>query len=283
VALEDASNTTPNAEGPIECASTLLSPQPSSESTRPAQEGETTTTLERPKPSTGMAFSTFQQLDIIPPVPAALLASSFIIPPTYDSVVASTPTPPQNGFRQPVLATSSSSSLSPPAPNLPLLSPISLLANHPARNSGPPGLFFVSRGRQTTGIVDGDGRSVIRRPIQWESNPNPDGITEGLRSIDIINRIETLVIDNRKTIVVGIGATHLQAVDVGQVIYSGSPDILYHQSVEITPPEVERRKLRGGDIVNSFRDVTYLAKVGDRLFWSERNNSSFSIHSLVAS
>lgn len=132
-------------------------------------------------------YTTFQQLEYLPVVPPSVLSSSYVIPPTYDSVLATgSPMPSQlsNGvFDTPNLG-SSSGLLSPPtqhntphigssrtpvmlsgetfanantttatAPDTPLLSPVSLLANPSARNIGPPGLFFVSKGKGMTSIV----------------------------------------------------------------------------------------------------------------------------------
>ena len=204
--------------------------------------GDPSSAIPQFQASVGPAFTTFQQLECIPPVPPSVLASSFIIPPTYDSVVASTPVPLQTGFTLPPPETVQ---LTPEVPAAPLLSPISLLANHPARNSGPPGLFFVSRGRHSTGIVDGDGRSVIRKSINWQVEPNPlVPLSESMKVLDFFHRIETLVVGGTHTVVVGVGATQIQAVDVGKVTQRRYPEIVYHPSVEVIPSDFDRRKLR---------------------------------------
>lgn len=154
-------------------------------------------------------YTTFQQLEFLPQIPPSALASSYIIPPTYETVLSASPNQESNsgmfinsqlGYGAPSVYGSSASSdnvimpygsspelsrsatpsggrshiNSPPGalltPNWrsptsiqqqqypdgqtpPLLSPVSLLANPSAKNIGPPGLFFVSKGRTSTGIV----------------------------------------------------------------------------------------------------------------------------------
>ena len=150
-------------------------------------------------PSTALAstsgstipYTTFQQLEYLPPIPPSVLSSSYVIPPTYEAVLSASPMPTQEAFRalSPNLSrssragspavnllsndafshahTHSDSGLGQDTANTPLLNPVSLLANPAAKNNGPPGLFFVSKGKNTTGIVDGDGRSVIKKPVSW--------------------------------------------------------------------------------------------------------------------
>lgn len=160
--------------------------------------------------TSSLPYTTFQQLEYLPQIPPSVLASSYIIPPTYETVLSASPNPESsNGmFRSQMTSASSSMSnissldrvagcphipkhapledncsttpsighsshlTSPPmllnpdwgSPNStqdqksqphtsPLLSPVSLLANPSARNNGPPGLFFVSKGRNSTAIV----------------------------------------------------------------------------------------------------------------------------------
>jgi hypothetical protein len=121
-------------------------------------------------------YTTFQQLEYLPPVPPSVLSSSYIIPPTYETVLSASPAPMQ-GEGTLCLFSPVSSMPSPldsrgplstdSAAGTPLLSPVSLLSNPSAKNTGPPGLFFVSKGRTSTGIVDGDGRSVVKKPVSW--------------------------------------------------------------------------------------------------------------------
>lgn len=122
-------------------------------------------------------YTTFQQLEYLPPVPPSVLSSSYIIPPTYEAVLSASPAPVQGEGTLSPLRPSMVSAPSPlvvqrampidSASSTPLLSPVSLLSNPSAKNNGPPGLFFVSKGRNSTGIVDGDGRSVVKKPVSW--------------------------------------------------------------------------------------------------------------------
>lgn len=149
-------------------------------------------------------YTTFQQLEYLPQIPPSVLASSYVIPPTYEAVLSASPNPDSDtgmfrnnqgdygGMLSPYTASPSatatpygaspemsrlatpsgqlSSFNSPSSAHLapdwmsptsnrqngstpPLLSPVSLLANPSAKNIGPPGLFFVSKGRTSTGIV----------------------------------------------------------------------------------------------------------------------------------
>ena len=117
-------------------------------------------------------YTTFQQLEYLPPVPPSALSSSYIIPPTYHSVVSASPIPCYDGhfysgmtmpsrvqspafnilstdvFSNAVQPQSHDSSNGPPR-----LNPVSLLANPTAGNPGPPGFFFVSKGKNLTSIV----------------------------------------------------------------------------------------------------------------------------------
>ena len=182
-------------------------------------------------------YTTFQQLSFIPPVPASVLASAYVIPPTYNSVVG-------GDESEPFPASSSNGRISldvidsPP----PLLSPISLLADHPTRHTGPPGLFFVSRGKATTGIVDGDGRSVLKKPFIWANEIElSDSTPDPLRSLHVWQRIEMLILQGgRKTVLVGIGATEIQAIEVGGTTMTAGP--AYTSSIEVISDKVAKRK-----------------------------------------
>lgn len=125
-------------------------------------------------------YTTFQQLEYLPPVPPSVLSSSYIIPPTYEAVLSASPAPPQgegtlSDLTPDIQATPTFASpfdtqrsfAADGSSGTPLLSPVSLLSNPSAKNTGPPGLFFVSKGRTSTGIVDGDGRSVVKKPVSW--------------------------------------------------------------------------------------------------------------------
>ena len=256
-----------------------------------------------PRTTPELAFSTFQQLGEIPPVPASVLASAFVIPrafadaiaradtaATYETVVGSTPQPSQDGFpgfvqsadaqRTPDMSADDSGVL-----GVPLLSPISLLANHPARSSGPPGLFFVSRGRGMTGIVDADGRSVIRRPIHWAgADALPRDTPETLRALDVFSRIEALVVPSReKTVLIGTGPTTIHAVDVCRPVAAADQATgAFHTSIEVVPKEARLRKPRTNEGFVNLRDVVYLARHDATLYWAERVGTSVIVHSVSA-
>lgn len=205
------------------------------------------------------AFTTFQQLLYIPPVPASVLAPAYVIPPTYDSVISSSSMP-----SQPV-QTENQTGPPPPSqhPNAPLLSPISLLSNHPARANGPPGLFYVSRGKFSTNIVDADGRSVIKRAIQWKDDTNAmiesGNDPDMLRALHVFHRIE-IMLTAGKTIMVGIGATEIQAVELGSPGTEGN--------VHVIPEAAVKRRTRPIDTWDNLRDVVYLGSAGKFLFSS---------------
>lgn len=154
------------------------------------------------------------------------------------------------------------------------MSPISLLADHPARNAGcKPGLFFVSRGRQMTNIVDGDGRSVIRKAIQWNSKqPLPEGTPEHLRALHHFTRIEMLVVQGgRKTVLVGVGATDLQAIDVGGP--STQDHAVQPSSIEVAPQQIVKQRQKGSFI----RDVAFLHNSSSSLYFCETLGNSVAI------
>lgn len=114
--------------------------------------------------TSGLPYTTFQQLEYLPVLPPSVLSSNYVIPPTYEAVLSASPMPSQDGFRNgmspelrsasPALLSSSvftdATAVDSPTP---LLSPVSLLTNPTARNAGPPGLFFVTKGKDLTTIV----------------------------------------------------------------------------------------------------------------------------------
>jgi hypothetical protein len=111
-------------------------------------------------------YTSFQQLPFVPPVPSSVLSSAYTIPPLYTDVVGPTAQHFDLSIPQPSITVTQengddeTNTSPPPPPNeydLPLLSPISLLGGQ--RQTGPPGLFFVSKGSNLTGIVTADGKS----------------------------------------------------------------------------------------------------------------------------
>ncbi|GAA5969335.1 hypothetical protein JCM11641_007555 [Rhodosporidiobolus odoratus] len=169
-------------------------------------------------------YSSFQQLPFVPPVPSAVLSSAWTIPPLYSDVIAGSPIPPYlDPDLQPSISVTGAAGgmlgdemptpdLRPGA-DLPLLSPISLLGGAALRQNDPPGLFFVSKGKNISGIVTADGKSIIKRPLVWsheKSDPSePPSESQ--------QRIEVLVVGGKKTVVVKVGTTDVKAISVDGV------------------------------------------------------------------
>ncbi|GEM06207.1 mitogen-activated protein kinase kinase kinase kinase 4-like protein [Rhodotorula toruloides] len=161
-------------------------------------------------------YTSFQQLPFVPPVPSSVLSSAYTIPPLYTDVVGPAKPPFDLSIPQPSITVTQDNEadeadVSPPPPSneydLPLLSPISLLGGQ--RQTGPPGLFFVSKGASLTGIVTADGKSVIKRPLVWGSDcPLVEGGTDGMQ------RIEVLVLDGKRTAVVRVSPLDVKVISV---------------------------------------------------------------------
>lgn len=184
--------------------STSMTPAPvASSESQPFQDATATSTGLASTSGSTIPYTTFQQLEYLPPIPPSVLSSSYVIPPTYEAVLSASPMPAQEAFSRALSPNLGSSSRAiSPAVNLlsndafthahthsdsgmgqdpastPLLNPVSLLANPAAKNNGPPGLFFVSKGKNSTGIVDGDGRSVIKKPVSWTSSETAPQVAE---------------------------------------------------------------------------------------------------------
>lgn len=124
-------------------------------------------------PKVSLPYTTFQQLPFIPPVPSSILSSAWVIPPLYSDVVtSSSSTSSSSSFSKstssnPEITLTSSthliSSFASPPPafdshSFDLLSPISLLGGTAQQMDTPPGLFFVSKSKHVSGIVDANVR-----------------------------------------------------------------------------------------------------------------------------
>lgn len=160
-------------------------PPPTSTPSSSSNPGETPPPVP-PRSKHTLPYSTFQQLPFVPPVPSSVLSSAWIIPPLYSDVVGSgspEQSPPTlspdfgetldpNSIDKPsitvtgehggVAATDADVDYQRAYANgsdLPLLSPISLLGGAAHRANGPPGLFFVSKGKNLSGIVTAEGKS----------------------------------------------------------------------------------------------------------------------------
>ncbi|KAH8925918.1 hypothetical protein BT69DRAFT_1067354 [Atractiella rhizophila] len=222
-------------------------------------------------------YTTFQQLAFLPPVPSSILASSYVIPPRYESVVDSTPAPPPKD-----VAVAPETPITPTTPGLDgrssLLSPISLLSNPTAQAHGPPGLFFVTKAKQITGIVDAEGRSIIRKPVFWQGEPVDPARFE-MRSSDVISRVEMLVSDSQKTILIGVGPNDIQAVPV----LGSSIDFPFGSAVSILPPLLTKRGFKHTDNFDGLRDVVFLGKANatNQVFWAERKNNTTCLYAVA--
>ncbi|OAV96497.1 hypothetical protein PTTG_26314 [Puccinia triticina 1-1 BBBD Race 1] len=120
----------------------------------------------------------------------------------------------------------------------PLLSPISLLSNPASRQIGPPGLFLVTRGKKVTSIVDCDGRSVMKKPFIWmndkhakPSGPPPE--TGGGQQQAF--RIEVVLIDERRTVLVGLDQQEVKLFEVGGRQAKGLEDFSNAATLDILP------------------------------------------------
>lgn len=135
-----------------------------------------------PRAKSSLPYTSFQQLPFVPPVPSSILSSAWIIPPLYTDVVGSS-SPDQPSALSPNIGSGPSilvngdseqfpdsnhhdeeSNGAAGGINIPLLSPISLLGGAAHRANGPPGLFFVSKGKNLSGIVTAEGKSSKLSP-----------------------------------------------------------------------------------------------------------------------
>lgn len=214
-------------------------------------------------------YCMFQQLKTVPTVPPSSLASSLLIPPTYESVINSAND--TTGIQVQITTSGDEEEENDAAADpAPLLSPISLLLG---QQTNPPGLFFVSRGRHTTGIVDADGRSILRQPIRWRESS--EDLHEHIQDLDVYHRIEAISVgDGQKTAIVALGPTDVQTVCV-----DGS-DKGHSQPIDILPLPNRTRKDRSTDPYDSLRDVTFLARHENVVYWSERIGGNVCIQSV---
>lgn len=191
------------------------------------------------KPAT--PYTTFQQLSFVPPIPSSVLSSAWTIPPLYESHNA-------------------------PHLDEPLLSPISLLAGSSPSLIGPPQLFFVTRGRSVTGIVTGDGRSILRRPVTFgESGETPSSLE------DVFTRIEIIIVDGCKTVVVGIGAHGIKAVAIGE-------EVPFLPAIDVVPSH--RSRSTSSPVLRE-REIQFLGKDSqNQLYYAERQRNSWVVFCL---
>lgn len=205
--------------------------------------------LRKPSP---IPYSTFQQLDsILPNLPSAILSSSWVIPPLYVDVISA-------GAR----SMNPDGELGPP-----LLSPVSLLNSR----DGPPALFFVTRGNYLTGIVSSDGKSILKRPIVFNSET-----TGGMECLPY-SRIEVILVEGgTKTTIIGIGKNEIKAVLIGGSSASlpAPPlDSFFGEAIEV----VTDASFRGAE---GIKEIQSLGAVNNQFFFSEKVGNYHSIHCL---
>lgn len=179
-------------------------PRTTSSATSPARDPPLDDGPAPPPPTSSsrgkLPYTTFQQLPFVPPVPSSVLSSAWTIPPLYADVVAS-PAQSQSSSEedplQPSITVTGANGIegdveervtgppslpSQPGLDIPLLSPVSLLGGAATRHTGPPGLFFVSKGQSISGIVTADGKSsAFRLPCSSRGSPGK-GLTHSLQS-----------------------------------------------------------------------------------------------------
>ncbi|SCZ98405.1 BZ3500_MvSof-1268-A1-R1_Chr7-1g09126 [Microbotryum saponariae] len=230
-------------------------------------------------------YTTFQQLPFIPPVPSSILASAWTIPPLYTDVIGADadadagamddadanvamPDPP---FSIPT-AVYSNKAFSTGASRIepPLLSPISLLGPAAHRSQGPPGLFFVTKGSNLSGIVTAEGKSVIKRPLVWSEtaiSPDPEQA-----SFVEPNRVEMLICKRSRTVIINLARSGIHAIAVaGQERHED----YFGETLSVAPAS--------GSSGNSLKEIAWLGThASSQLFFAERVGSSFVIKCLYA-
>ncbi|SCV71007.1 BQ2448_3769 [Microbotryum intermedium] len=225
---------------------------------------------------TNAPYTTFQQLPFIPPVPSSILASAWTIPPLYTDVVGADADAeadaamPESPFSIPTAVHSNkasrpgSSRIEPP-----LLSPISLLGPAVHGSQGPPGLFFVTKGSNLSGIVTAEGKSVIKRPLVWTEAPtNPD--PEQASFVEP-NRIEILICKRSTTVIINLTRSGIYAIAVAGLERDESP---FGDTVSVAP---------ASGLSSSSREIAWLGThPSTQLFFAERVGSSFVIKCLYA-
>ncbi|GAA6049505.1 hypothetical protein JCM3770_000820 [Rhodotorula araucariae] len=194
---------------------------------QPAEHGQPQASTSSTSSRSKLPYSTFQQLAFVPPVPSSVLSSAWTIPPLYSDVVAGSSPAPSQGSEdeqlQPSITVTGANGfvsephgrgIPEPAPtqsefDIPLLSPVSLLGGAAVRQNGPPGLFFVSKGKTVSGIVTADGKSIIKRPLIWSRDSSPAST-----DIECTQRLEVVVVAGARTVVVKLSSTDVKAISV---------------------------------------------------------------------
>lgn len=232
--------------------------------------------LERQDPDllkSSLTYTTFQQLPFVPPVPSSVLSAAWVIPPLYDDVVKNeSPSSQQSAsfnfnIDRPTRTVSGDanepgSTASVPAVAPPLLSPVSLIGGAAQRSSGPPGLFFVTKG-DVTGLVTADGKPVIKRPLMWP--------TERSEIAACVPRIELLVLGGNRTVVLRVSTSSIGAI----AVEGGSGGHQLFANMLSIPASTSK---------STDREVTWIAThhPTSQLFFAERVGQHITLNSVYA-
>lgn len=131
------------------------------------------------------------------------------------------------------------------------------------------GLFFVSKGKNLSGIVTAEGKSIIKRPLVWSLDKTGENETS-----DVTQRLEMLIVGGTKTVVVGIGSSDVKAIAVGGE--AGQPPFGAAIPVTAVPTKTNDMLLT--------REVQWLGTHAgsSQLFFAERVGQQVTIHCLFA-
>ncbi|PPQ67350.1 hypothetical protein CVT24_011533 [Panaeolus cyanescens] len=164
---------------------------------------------------------------------------------------------PTQPFKVTSTSTTSTSTTVQQPESLPLLSPISLLAQ--PKHFGPPALFFSSRGGHSTSIVDARGRSVLKGRFIWTNDEE-----KSVGKMGDVRRLEAFDVKNR-SVLVAMRQGGLEVVDLGDALLKPADEsrtILPHYN----PP-----------MSNTNRRKPYVWKIGMPLISTSSNLDSVTV------
>jgi len=86
--------------------------------------------------------------------------------------------------------------------------------------------------------------------------------------------------EGRKTVLVGVGPTDMQAVDVGGPATNDSTPS--NKSIEVVPDSILKRRPKYPERFDNLRDIVFLSKQGSNaVYWSEKIGSSVMLYCLT--
>ena len=102
-----------------------------------------------------------------------------------------------------------------------------------------------------------DGRSVIKKPLVWSLDKPADGDA----GVDVIRRIEMLIVGGTKTVILGVGNSEVKAIAVG----GGAGEAPFGAAIALTPTP-------GSAKTSDPRDVVFLGThaASNQMFFTER-------------